>query len=129
MDFTNYLANRLVKATVGDVSYQSPNKVYLALFTEDPTKSGSSSSEVNQASYTRKEVTFDINNLNGESSNANKVEWATATSNWGNVGWVGVMDSASTGFMLYFTALDNPKEILSGDQFIINVDQLKLTLT
>ena len=129
MDFTNYLANRLVKATVGDVSYTSPNKVYLALFTEDPTKSGLSASEVDQASYTRKEVTFDINNLNGESSNANKVEWATATSNWGNVGWVGIMDSASSGFMMYFTALDNPKEILSGDQFIINVDQLKLTLT
>ena len=129
MDFTNYLANRLVKATVGDASYNAPSKVYLALFTEDPTMSGVITSEIDQASYTRKEVTFDINNLNGETSNANKVEWGTATSNWGNVGYVGVMDSASAGFMMYFTALDNPKEILSGDQFVINVDQLKLTLT
>ena len=129
MDFTNYLASKLVKGTVAGSSYPAPSKVYLALFIEDPTKSGFTTSEVDQASYTRKEVTFTTTGLNGESSNANKIEWATATSNWGNVGWVGVMDSASAGFMLYFTALDNAKEILSGDQFIINVDQLKLTLT
>jgi len=129
MDFTNYLASKLVKGTVGGFSYPAPSKVYLALLTEDPTKSGFTTNEVDQASYTRKEVTFTTSGLNGESSNANKLEWATATSNWGNVGYVGVMDSASAGFMLYFTALDNAKEILSGDQFIINVDQLKLTLT
>ena len=129
MDFTNYLADKLIKATVGDETFTAPAKPYLALFNEDPTKSGFTTSEVDQASYTRKEVTFTTTGLNGESSNANKIEWGTATSNWGNVRYVGVMDSASSGFMLYFTALDNPKEILSGDQFIINVDQLKLTLT
>jgi hypothetical protein len=31
--------------------------------------------------------------------------------------------------MLYFTELDNVKEILSGDQFRINANELKLTLT
>jgi len=129
MDFTNYLASKLVKGTVGGFSYPAPDKVYLALLTEDPTKSGFTTSEVDQASYTREEVTFTTSGLTGESSNANKLEWGTATSNWGNVSHVGVMDSASAGFMLYFTALDNPKEILSGDQFIINVNQLQLTLT
>ena len=128
MDFTNYLANRLVKATVGDVSYTAPDKVYLALYTEDPTKAGKGDSEVDQASYTRKEVTF-TEPVDGVSTNANKVEWGTATSNWGNVSFIGVLDSASSGFMLYFTALDNAKEILSGDQFIIDVNKLKLTLT
>ena len=128
MDFTNYLADRLVKATVGSVDYTAPDKVYLALYTEDPTKEGLSSSEVDQASYTRKEVTF-TNPVDGVSTNASKVEWGTATSNWGNVSYVAVLDAPSAGFMLYFTALDNAKEILSGDQFIINVNQLQLTLT
>ena len=50
MDFTNYLANRLVKATVGDVAWTTPNKVYLALYTEDPTKAGIGAGEVDQAS-------------------------------------------------------------------------------
>ena len=128
MAFTNYLANRLVKATGGDLSYTAPDKVYLALYTEDPTKEGLSASEVDQASYTRKEVTF-TNPVDGVSTNAGKIEWGTATSNWGNVSFIGVLDSASSGFMLYFTALDNAKEILSGDQFIIDVNKLKLTLT
>ena len=128
MDFTNYLANRLVKATVGDVSYTAPDKVYLALYTEDPTKAGIGDSEVDQASYTRKEVTF-TEPVDGVSTNSGKIEWGTATSNWGNVSFIGVLDSASSGFMLYFTALDNAKEILSGDQFIIDVNKLKLTLT
>ena len=128
MDFTNYLANRLIKATVGDVSYTAPDKVYLALYTEDPTKEGLTTDEVDQASYTRKEVTF-TEPVDGVSTNASKIEWGTATSNWGNVSHVAVVDSASSGFMLYFTALDNAKEILSGDQFIINVNAIQLTLT
>ena len=129
MDFTNYLANRLVKATVGDVAWTTPNKVYLALYTEDPTKAGSSAGEVDQASYNRQEVTFDINGTDGITKNANQVDWNTATSNWGNVGWISIMDAPSSGFMLYFKALDNPKEILSGDQFKIDAGKLSLTLT
>jgi hypothetical protein len=128
MDFTNYLANRLIKATVGNVSYTAPSKVYLALYTADPTKAGLSANEVSAASYTRKEVTF-TEPVDGVSTNAGKIEWGTATSNWGNVSHVAVVDSASSGFMLYFTALDNAKEIMSGDQFIINVNAIQLTLT
>ena len=95
MDFTDYLADRLVQATVRNVAWTTPNKVYLALYTEDPTKSGFSSNEVDQASYNRQEVTFNINGTNGEATNANQVDWNTATSNWGNVGWISIMDKAS----------------------------------
>ena len=128
MDFTNYLADRLVKATVGTVPWTTPNKVYLALYTADPTKDGFSSNEVDQASYNRQEVTF-TNPVDGVSTNANQIDWNTATSNWGNVGWISIMDSASGGFMLYFTPLDNAKEVLSGDQFKIDSSKLNLTLT
>ena len=128
MDLTNYLADRLIKGTVAGFSYPAPSKVYLALFTEDPTKEGLTTNEVDQASYTRKEVTF-TEPVDGVSTNAAKIEWGTATSNWGNVSYIGVLDSPSSGFMLYFTALDNAKEILSGDQFIIDVNKLQLTLT
>ena len=128
MDFTNYLADRLVKATVGTVSYTAPTSVYLALYTADPTKAGFSSNEVDQASYNRQKVTFS-SPKNGVANNINQVDWSTATSNWGNVGWISVMDKASGGFMLYFSALDNAKEVLSGDQFKIDAEKLQLTLT
>jgi len=128
MDFTNYLADRLIKATVGNLSYTAPDKVYLALYTEDPTKAGVSSGEVDQVSYTRQEINF-TDPVDGVSTNDSQIDWATATTNWGNVGWVAVLDSATSGFMLYFAGLDNPKTILTGDQFRINVNQLQLTLT
>ena len=128
MDFTNYLADRLIKATVGTVAWATPNKVFLALYTEDPTKAGDSSNEVSQASYNRQEVTF-TDPVDGVSTNANQIDWNTATSDWGNVGWISIMDASSGGFMLYVTALDNAKTILSGDQFKIDAGKLNLTLT
>jgi hypothetical protein len=67
--------------------------------------------------------------VDGVATNASQIDFATATTNWGNVGWVAVLDSASSGFMLYFTALDAPKNILSGDQFKVDVNRLQLTLT
>ena len=127
MDFTNYLANKLISATVRNVSYTTPSKVYLALFTTDPTKDNAGD-EVDQASYNRQEVTFTTPE-NGVSTNASQIDWNTATSNWGNVGWVAIMDESSAGNMLYFTVLDNAKEILSGDQFKIDAGKLSLTLT
>jgi len=128
MDFTNYLADRLVKATVGDVSYTAPTAVYLGLYTADPTKAGFSSNEVDAASYNRQVVKFSAPK-DGVATNDSQIDWSTATSNWGNVGYVSIMDAPSGGFMLYFTALDNAKEILSGDQFKIDVNKLQLTLT
>ena len=38
MDFSNYLANKLISATVRNTSYPAPRNVYLALFKTDPTK-------------------------------------------------------------------------------------------
>jgi len=128
MDFTNYLADRLVKATVGTVAWTTPTQVYLALYTTDPTKDGYSSGEVSEASYNRQEVTF-TDPVDGVSTNAGQIDWNTATSNWGDVGWISIMDAPSGGFMLYFKALDNAKEILSGDQFKIDAGKLNLTLT
>ena len=38
MDFTNYLADKLVNVTVRNIGYSAPAKVYLALFKTNPTK-------------------------------------------------------------------------------------------
>jgi len=127
MDFSNYLANKLISATVRTLTYTTPDKVYVALYTTDPTKDDAGD-EVDADSYTRKEVGF-VTPSGGVSSNASKLEWGTATSDWGNVTYIGIRDDSIGGNLLYFTELDNPKNILSGDQFIINVNQLQLTLT
>ena len=127
MDFSNYLANKLISATVRNITLPVITDVYLALYTTDPTKDNKGD-EVEAESYNRQKITFNVP-VNGVTANANQVDWNTATSNWGNVGWISIMDAPSGGSMLYFKALDNPKQVLSGDQFKIDAGKLNLTLT
>ena len=127
MDFSNYLANKLVDATVRNLPYTTPEVVYIALYTTDPTKEDVGD-EVAQASYTRQPVTF-AEPEDGLSSNANQVDWSEATSNWGLVTHIGIRDEAGEGNLLYFTELENAKHILTGDKFRIKENQLKLQLT
>ena len=127
MDFSNYLANKLVDATVRNIAYTTPAVVYLALYTTDPTKEDVGS-EVDQASYTRQPVTF-TEPEDGISSNANQVDWSEATSNWGLVTHIGIRDEAGGGNLLYFKKLDNAKHILTGDKFRVDVERLNLQLT
>ena len=127
MDFSNYLANKLIDATVRNIPYDTPEDVFIALYTTDPTKEDVGS-EVSEASYNRQEIVMSVP-VEGQSENSAQIDFAEATSNWGMVTHIGIRDEAFDGNLLYFTELDNTKNILSGDQFKIDVDKLKLTLT
>jgi len=127
MDFSHYLENKLISATVRNVSYSTPEKVYLALFKTDPTKNNVEI-EVTGDSYSRPEVTFAVP-ADGVSQNLAQISYAVATTNWGDVGWVGIMDSKEDGNLLYFTELENHKNILTGDQLKFKPTEITLTLT
>ena len=127
MDFSHYLENKLISATVRNVSYSTPEKVYLALFKTNPTKKDIGI-EVTGDSYTRPNVTFAVP-ADGVTQNPSQITYAVATTNWGNVGWVGIMDSKEDGNLLYFTELENSKNILTGDQLKFKPTEITLTLT
>jgi len=127
MDFSNYLADKLIDATVRNIPYDTPEDVFIALYTTDPTKEDIGS-EVREPSYNRQEIVMSVP-VEGQSENSAQIDFAEATSNWGMVTHIGIRDQAYDGNLMYFTAIDNPKNILTGDQFRINVDKLKLTLT
>jgi len=127
MDFSHYLENKLISATVRNLSYSTPEKVYLALFKTNPTKKDIGI-EVTGASYTRPDVTFAVP-ADGVTQNPSQITYAVATTNWGDVGWVGIMDSKEDGNLLYFTELENSKNILTGDQLKFKPTEITLTLT
>ena len=127
MDFSNYLADKLIDATVRNIPYVTPTKVWLALYTTDPTKEDLGA-EVSAPTYTRQEFVMSVP-VDGQSENSAQIDFAEATSNWGLVTHIGIKDENYDGNLMYFTAIDNPKNILTGDQFKINVDKLKITLT
>ena len=127
MDFSNYLENKLIDATVRGVGYPASTKVYLALYTTDPTKENTGT-EVDGASYDRQQLTMGEPSV-GVSTNSSQVTYGEATTVWGVVGWVGIFDEKVGGNLLYFAQLDNAKNILTGDQLRLKTNEIKLTLT
>ena len=125
-EMSNYLEDALINATLRNTAYTSPTTVYVGLFTSDPTDAGSGT-EVSGGSYARTAVTFGAPS-NGVTTNSGAVEFPQATGNWGTVGWIGIYDAATSGNLLYHTALDASKTIETGDIFKISTGNLSVTL-
>lgn len=125
-EMSNYLENALINATLRNTTYTSPATVYVGLFTSDPTDAGSGT-EVSGGSYARTAVTFGAPS-NGVTTNSGAVEFPQATASWGTVGWIGILDAATSGNLLYHTALDTSKTIDNGDIFKIAIGSLSVTL-
>jgi hypothetical protein len=125
-EMSNFLENALINATLRATTYTSVATVYVSLWTSDPTDAGSGT-EVSGGSYARTAVTFGAPS-NGASTNSADVTFPTATASWGTVGWIGINDAATSGNLLYHTALDTSKTIDSGDIFKISTGNLSVTL-
>lgn len=126
-EMSNYLENALINATLRNTSYTSPATVYVGLYTSDPTDANTGT-EVSGGSYARTSVTFGAPS-NGASLNSSAVEFPQATGSWGTVGWIGILDAATSGNLLYHTALDVSKTIDTGDIFKIAIGSLSVTLS
>jgi len=125
-EMSNFLENALINATLRNTTYTSVATVYVSLWTSDPTDAGSGT-EVSGGSYARTAVTFAAPS-NGVTTNSADVTFPTATASWGTVGWIGINDAASSGNLLYHTALDTSKTIDTGDIFKISTGNLSVTL-
>jgi hypothetical protein len=125
-EMSNFLENALINATLRNTTYTSVATVYVSLWTSDPTDAGSGT-EVSGGSYARTAVTFGAPS-GGVTTNNADVTFPTATGSWGTVGWIGINDAATSGNLLYHTALDTAKAIDSGDIFKIASGNLSVTL-
>ena len=125
-NFSNYLENALINATLRNTSYVSPTTVYVGLFTTDPTDAGTGT-EVAGGSYARTAVTFGAPS-NGVATNNADVTFPTATGTWGTVTHVDIHDASATGNLLYHSSLTASKTIGTGDIFKITSGNLSVTL-
>jgi hypothetical protein len=125
-NFSNYLENALINATLRNTSYTSPTTCYVALYTADPTDADSGT-EVSGGSYARTAVTFGAPS-NGVATNSADVTFPTSTGSWGTVTHVGVRDAVTSGNLLYHAALTTSKTVSSGDIFKISSGNLSVTL-
>jgi len=123
---STYLANKLLDHTLRNVAYTPPTAVYVALYTNNPTASGTGT-EVSGGGYARQQVTFNASSGGVITNNADVV-FPTATASWGTVTYVGIRDAATGGNLLYFAPLSVSKTIDAGDQLKIPAEQLSISI-
>lgn len=123
---SNYLENALINGTLRATSYTAPTTVYVGLYTTDPTDANTGN-EVSGNGYARKSATFAAPS-NGASVTSADIQFDQATGSWGTIAYFGILDSLTTGNLLYHGALTTSKAIDTGDVFKISAGSLTVTL-
>ncbi len=127
-EMSDYLEVALLNATLNGTAFTAVNNPYVSLHTADPTDAGTGT-EVSGGSYARTASSFaTASGTSGLVATDADITFPTATATWGTVGWIGLWDAASSGNMLYHTALDASKTIDSGDIFKITTGNLTVEL-
>lgn len=108
--------------------YSDTNDTYLALFTDLPSGDTPPSTEVTTSgsAYARQalKAKFASSSVANQSSGAQistsaEIAFSVATSNWGNIQSMCVMDAVSGGNVLYYATFTQAKQIYTGDQLKI----------
>lgn len=103
-------------------SFTPPSVYYIGLFLADPTVAGLLTSEVSNADYARVALTSLLSApSNGYINNATDINFNLASTNWGGIGWVGILDTSTLGQgkMVHYIALPSVVSILSGDRYTL----------
>lgn len=141
--FSTYLDNKIIDHLFKGTTYTTPTK-YLALFTSSTgldtnTSDTWSANELTSAAgaYARVSLPNSIwtTASTGQTSNNVELSYEVATTNWGEVTHVGIMDAATGGNCLAWGALANPvtgveegRNIETGDQLIVRTSALTVKL-
>ena len=104
---------------------------YVALFkspvTDAELEAGTLTNEVSGGAYARQLAGLSIPS-NGVSSNASDIVFPTATADWGTITHCALMDAATAGNVLMYSALDTSKVVSNGDTFKFNAGDLSATV-
>src|SRR5210317_1331640 len=128
MSLTNAFETHTLQYLLTTDSVTRPTAWYIALFTSDPTDTGSAGTEVSTGTgYARTAVTFSV--TADTATNSAAVEFPAASGgNWGTITHIGVLTASSAGDMIVHSALTTAKAINDGDVFRIPTGDLDITL-
>lgn len=123
---TNLLEKEIVDGLTGVTQYTSPATIYLALFTADPSDTGSVANEATGTGYARQSLAGKFSaSTNGSSPLTTAITFPTAgAGGWGTVTHIGFMKSgtATTDDMILYSQLTDPITIVENDvlEFLVN---------
>jgi hypothetical protein len=123
---SNYLENKVLDHVLRNTAYTQPGNLFVGLYTGNALtnlEAGTLSDEVSTSgtSYVRKAVTFGAAS-SGTATNSATVTFDPATLNWGNITAIAILDTVTTGNVLFYGNLTTAKLIETGDtmQFVTN---------
>jgi len=129
-NLTNAMAIKFLNGLTGETPLTTPTTVYLALFTADPTVTGSVANELSGGGYARISLAGMFPTATtGEVSTDTLVESVIASSDWTEITHIGYMESAivATDDMMEHSELSASVTVLNGGRFSIAIGDLTLT--
>lgn len=125
-EMSDYLETTVLNYVLRNTADWAPTAVYLALHTADPTDAGSGA-EVSGGSYARQTCAFDAAHAtNGNTANTDAESFTNMPAC--TVTHIGVWDAASSGNLLFHTAVDTSKAVLAGDTISVAAGAVTITL-
>ncbi|HXI14816.1 MAG TPA: hypothetical protein VNM48_00495 [Chloroflexota bacterium] len=132
-NLSDYLEAQLLNHVFRTATYTKPVTVYVALYTAAPTDAGGGT-EVTGGAYARQAITsvdasWAAPGVAGLIDNLAAINFPVASAAWGVITHAALLDAITVGNFLFHGALGASKTIGVGDQFIIPIGQLDLTLS
>lgn len=136
MSYSDFLENALLDHWLGASSYSAPATVYIGLSSTTIADDGSNVTEPSAGAYARVAVTNNLTEwpaaAGGSKSNANQIDFPTATADWlagADMVDFFIADAPSGGNILGFGTLPTPKPVLTDDQPFIGAGNLTVNQT
>tara|TARA_B100001093_G_C26822519_1_gene1012511 strand:+ start:176 stop:592 length:417 start_codon:yes stop_codon:yes gene_type:complete len=133
---SNYTENKVLDHVLATTEFSfNTGDVYLALFTNTSgnaatnLEAGTISDEITTSgsAYGRQTIAFGSAS-GGSASNSATVTFTAATSTWGSITHVAIMDASTSGNVLFWGAVTTAKTIESGDTFQVSSGNLSISL-
>ena len=122
---SNYLENKVLDHVLRNTAYTQPGNLFVGLFKNNSLtnlEAGTLTDEVSTAGgtlYARKPVTFGAA-ASGTATNSATVTFDAAGADWGTITAIAILDTITTGNVLFYGNLTTSKLIENGDtmQFV-----------
>ncbi len=121
MPLTAFGQKKLGDIALGIADWTMPS-TYLAIFTASPGENGSLTSEFAGGSYARQALTAAMsaaNAVTGVSTNTSAVSFPAPTATLGMALYLGILDAATAGNVIWYAPLANPRVINNGDAAVV----------
>ncbi|MDT0123869.1 hypothetical protein Q9R46_14505 [Paenibacillus sp. RRE4] len=125
---SNHWKKLSINAALRGISFTAPPKVYIALYTSNPTDADTGQ-EVTGGGYARREVIFGeplVAERRAGTQNTVDVVFPIATAEWGLITHIGIRDAITGGNLWYHGAIKTPRPALTNDLIRYLAGQLKI---